>query len=116
MAWLGAFQDRTVVVTGASSGIGRATAVAFGAAGARVALVARRRPELEAVAAEIGVAGAHALVVPTDVTSREAVSRAFDAVRDGLGDIDVVVNNAGVLIPSTVRELSGRDLEAMLRV
>jgi len=116
ITWEHAFRDQTVVVTGASSGIGRATAIAFGAAGARVGLLARRRTELEAVATEIGAAGGRALVVPTDVTRRDAVSRAFDAVADAWGPIDVVVNNAGVLIPSPVTTLRGEDLEAMLRV
>jgi NAD(P)-dependent dehydrogenase (short-subunit alcohol dehydrogenase family) len=116
IAWEHAFRDQTIVVTGASSGIGRATAIAFGAAGARVGLVARRRTELEAVATEIGTAGGRALVVPTDVTNRDAVSRAFDAVAAAFGPIDVVVNNAGVLIPSPVTTLRGEDLDAMLRV
>jgi NAD(P)-dependent dehydrogenase (short-subunit alcohol dehydrogenase family) len=116
MAWLDAFRDRTVVVTGASSGIGRATAVAFGTAGARVGLLARRRPALETVAAEIAAQGGRAFVVPTDVTRRDDVAASFTAVANQLGPIDVVVNNAGVLIPSPVTTLAAADLDAMLRV
>src|SRR5690348_16165237 len=95
--WGGTFAERVVLVTGASSGIGRATALAFGAAGARVGLVARRRGELERVAAEIAAAGGRALVAPADVSDRAQVAASFDAVTTGLGPIDVVVNNAGLL-------------------
>jgi NAD(P)-dependent dehydrogenase (short-subunit alcohol dehydrogenase family) len=116
MAWLESFRDQVVVVTGASSGIGRATAVAFGAAGARVALVARRRAELERVAAEIAEAGGRAHVVAADVTERAQVEACFEAITRECGPIDVVVNNAGVLRPAPVTELAAQDLEAMLRV
>jgi len=116
MAWLQAFQDRVVLVTGASSGIGRATAVAFGVAGARVALVARRRPELERVAGEIVASGGQALVVPADLTERAQVAACFEAVTGAYGPIDVVVNNAGILLPGPVTELRAQDLDAMLRV
>jgi len=112
MAWFDWFCDRVVVVTGASSGIGRATALAFASAGAHVALVARRRPELEVVAAQAG----EALVVPCDVTDRAAVRACFDRVVERFGRVDIVVNNAGVLKPALVLDLDGRDLEAMLRV
>jgi NAD(P)-dependent dehydrogenase (short-subunit alcohol dehydrogenase family) len=116
MAWLPAFRDRSVLVTGASSGIGRATAVAFAAAGAHVALAARRRELLEQVAAEIASHGGQALVVPTDVGDRDAVGACFDEVLAAHGRIDVVVNNAGLLIPGAVAALRADDLEAMLRV
>jgi NAD(P)-dependent dehydrogenase (short-subunit alcohol dehydrogenase family) len=116
MAWVRAFRDRSILVTGASSGIGRATAIAFAAAGARVALVARRRAQLEEVAAVIAAAGGRALAVPTDVTDRAAVATCFETVIREHGGIDVVVNGAGVLIPGPVTELRDADLEAMLRV
>jgi uncharacterized protein len=113
MAWFDWFRGRVVVVTGASSGIGRATALAFASAGARLALVARRRPELEAIAAQ---AGGDALVLPTDVTDRAAVAACFDRVSERFGRVDIVVNNAGVLKPALVLDLDARDLDAMLRV
>lgn len=116
MAWWQAFRDRSVLVTGASSGIGRATAVAFGSAGARVVLAARRRAELEQVAAEIAAHGGRALVVPTDVTDRDAVRACFERVVGGHGRVDVVVNSAGLLIPGHVAELRAEDLDAMLGV
>ena len=113
MAWFDWFRDRTVVVTGASSGIGRATALAFGSAGARVALVARRLGELEALAAEMGTEVA---VLPTDVTDRGAVRAMLDTVAARFGRIDIVVNNAGILRPSPVLNIDPADLDAMLRV
>ena len=113
MPWLDSFHDRVVVVTGASSGIGRATALAFASAGARVALVARRRAELEALAAEMRTETA---VLPADVTDRSAVQACFDAVVGRFGRVDIVVNNAGILRPSPVLDMSADDLEAMLRV
>ena len=116
MAWFQDFRDRVVLVTGASSGIGRATAAAFGAAGARVALAARRRGELERVASEIETSGGHALVVPTDITKRTQVAACFDTVASAYGSIDVVVNNAGILLSGPVTTLRTRDLNAMLRV
>jgi NAD(P)-dependent dehydrogenase (short-subunit alcohol dehydrogenase family) len=113
MTWFDWFRDRVVVVTGASSGIGRATALAFASAGARVALVARRRRELEALAAEMQT---EVLVLPTDVTDREAVRATFDGVAAHFGRVDIVVNNAGILRPSLVLDIDSADLEAMLRV
>jgi NAD(P)-dependent dehydrogenase (short-subunit alcohol dehydrogenase family) len=104
------------MVTGASSGIGQATALAFAAAGARVVLVARRRDRLEDVARLAAGEGAETLVLPTDVTSREAVRACFVAAAERFGRLDVVVNNAGILIPSPVTEIAAADLEAMLRV
>jgi NAD(P)-dependent dehydrogenase (short-subunit alcohol dehydrogenase family) len=117
--WLDAFRDfrdQVVVVTGASSGIGRATAAAFGRAGARLGLVARREALLREVVQEVEAAGGAAIAVPTDVTDAAAVERAFAAIRDRFGGVDVVVNNAGILIPSPVAALRAQDLDAMLRV
>jgi NAD(P)-dependent dehydrogenase (short-subunit alcohol dehydrogenase family) len=116
MALFDDFRDKVVLVTGASSGIGRETALAFGAAGARVALVARRRAALEEVARAIVTKGGKALVVPADVTKPSAVRACIKTVQARCKRIDVVVNNAGVLIPSPVVELKPADLTAMLKV
>jgi len=110
------FRDRTVLVTGASSGIGRETALAFAGAGANVVLVARRQKELAKVAAEARRLGAQALVAAADVTQPEAVAGCFRKAGRRFGAVDVVVNNAGVLIPSPVAELRRADLERMLDV
>jgi NAD(P)-dependent dehydrogenase (short-subunit alcohol dehydrogenase family) len=116
VTWFESFRGRVVLVTGASSGIGRATALAFAAAGARVALAARRRPLLEEVAELARAGGSEALVVPVDVADRAQVQRCFASVRDHFGRVDVVVNNAGVLIPAHVLDLDPAQLDAMLRV
>jgi len=83
---------RTVIVTGASSGIGEATARAFGRAGDRVVLVARRAERLRQLAAELG----DCLVVPADLTRREDIARIVEAALARYGTIDVLVNNAGL--------------------
>jgi short-subunit dehydrogenase len=83
---------RTVIVTGASSGIGEATARAFGQAGDRVVLTARRVDRLERVAAELP----ESLVVQADLTDPEAVDRIVGATLDRYHSIDVLVNNAGI--------------------
>lgn len=88
-------QGKTALVTGASRGIGRAIALAYAAAGADVALLARNAELLEDVAAEIGAIGRSAVVLVADVTDAEAVEAAVGAAISGLGHVDIVVNNAG---------------------
>ena len=110
------FRGRTVIVTGASSGIGRETALAFAAAGANVVLLARRAKVLAKVAAEARKLGATTLVASTDVTEAAAVAGAFRKAVKRFGTVDIVVNNAGVLIPSRVEELRTADLRKMLDV
>lgn len=116
MNWYESFAGKTVVVTGASSGIGRATALAFGAAGARVALVARRPLLLEEVRHDIERQGGSALVLPCDVTSEMSVRSVLDAAEQQLGPLDVIVNNAGLLIPSSIDDMRAEDLQSMLDV
>ena len=86
---------QVVVITGASSGIGRAAARAFAGRGAQLVLAARRVRLLEEVAAECREAGAGALAVPTDVTEQEQVMRLRDEALKAFGRIDVWINNAG---------------------
>ncbi|GLW93813.1 SDR family oxidoreductase [Actinokineospora globicatena] len=89
--WDKSLQGKRIVVTGASSGIGRATALAVGARGATVLLVARRQAELDDVRSEIEQAGGTASVHPCDLTDTDAV----DALVKDLGVVDMLVNNAG---------------------
>lgn len=110
------FDDRTVLVTGASSGIGRATALAFAAAGANLVLVARSPAPLAKVAAEARKHGVQALAVPTDVTRRASVATCFRKAARRFGRIDVVINNAGVMIPARVEDVQDADLQRMLDV
>lgn len=85
------FENKTVVVTGASSGIGEATARRFGREGANVVLVARREDRLKAIAAEIPSAA----VVTADLSTREGCEQAAQDIRAAFGRVDVLVNNAG---------------------
>lgn len=87
---------RVVVVTGASSGIGEACALAFAAKGAKVALAARRIDRLASLVARLEADGSEALAVATDVTDEDAVGRLFEQVMAQFGRVDVLVNNAGI--------------------
>jgi meso-butanediol dehydrogenase/(S,S)-butanediol dehydrogenase/diacetyl reductase len=113
---LGSFRNQVVLVTGASSGIGRETALTFARQGASVALAARRREQLEETAAAVTDAGGRALVVPTDVSDPQAAHAAVAEVRRKWKRLDILVNNAGILRPSAVTELTAEDLNEMLRV
>jgi len=96
---------RPAVVTGASSGIGAATALALSAAGYPVALGARRTDKCEEVATAIRDAGGEASVHALDVTDDESVTAFAKAVASDLGDIEIVISNAGAVAPGTVHEV-----------
>jgi NADP-dependent 3-hydroxy acid dehydrogenase YdfG len=91
-------KNTVALVTGSSSGIGAATAQRLAAEGAAVALVARRRDRLEELAAAIRADGGTALVVEADVTSREQAQAAVEQAVAGLGRLDTLVSNAGVML------------------
>jgi NAD(P)-dependent dehydrogenase (short-subunit alcohol dehydrogenase family) len=95
---------KTAIVTGAGRGIGRAMAVALAGAGADVALAARSKDQLDAVAAEITALDRRAIVVPTDVTDAAAVQALVDATVSQLGGLDILVNNSGVIDSSPLLE------------
>jgi NADP-dependent 3-hydroxy acid dehydrogenase YdfG len=106
-------QDKVVVITGASGGIGAALAEALAAGGALLALVARREAPLRAVAARCGE---RALPIVADVTRREAVRRVVDAAIARFGRIDVWVNNVGQGITRSPSLLTDQDVDEMMRV
>ncbi len=87
-----------MVITGASAGIGRATAIAFGRRGYRVALLARGQARLESVRRDVEASGGLALVIPTDISDAEAVFAAADRIAAEWGRIDIWVNNAMVTV------------------
>ena len=108
--------DKVVLITGASSGIGEATARALAAAGARVAIGARRIDRLEALARDIRAAGGQVLVRPLDVTSLSDMQAFVDAAHAEFGRIDVIINNAGVMPLSPLSALKVREWDAMIDV
>ena len=109
-------RPEVVVITGASAGVGRATAQAFGRRGARVGLLARGRDGLEGARAEVEAAGAKALVLPTDVSDAQAVEAAAGEVEERFGPIDVWVNNAMVSVFSPVKEMTAEEFRRVTEV
>jgi NAD(P)-dependent dehydrogenase (short-subunit alcohol dehydrogenase family) len=110
------FEQKSVVVTGASSGVGRAVARAFGEQGARVALIARNAEALEHAAREIREAGGEAMVLPLDVADAAAVSEAADTVAQKWGGIDVWVNDAMVTVFGAAKDVSPEEFKRVTEV
>jgi NADP-dependent 3-hydroxy acid dehydrogenase YdfG len=102
---------RTVLVTGASSGIGAAIARAFGTRGWAVAIGARRTDRLQEVAHAIEQAGGRVFAQALDVTQPASIETFFSAAEAALGPMDVVVNNAGMGVPGPLHELAVEDLQ-----
>lgn len=109
-------QDKVVLVTGASSGIGAATAERFAREGCDVALLARSEPGLEAVAARVREHGRRALVVPADVTDRQAVHAAVDRTVAELGRLDVLVSNAAATVFGRFEHVPAEDFDRTIDV
>ncbi|MGN6527834.1 MAG: SDR family oxidoreductase [Burkholderiaceae bacterium] len=95
---------RVAVVTGASSGIGRAGAALLAARGARVALLARRRDRLDALAAEIASTGGRAIAIEADVTDPASLADAAARVQREFGEADLLFNNAGLMLPGVIQQ------------
>lgn len=106
----------TVVVTGASGGLGRAIAIEFGRHGAQVVLLARGRKGLEGAAADVEAAGGKALIVPTDVADPDAVEAAAAAAVQHFGHIDIWVNNAMASVFSPVKEMKADEYKRATEV
>ncbi|MFP3465367.1 SDR family NAD(P)-dependent oxidoreductase [Leifsonia sp. SIMBA_070] len=112
----GLLDGAVALVTGASSGIGAETARRLAVEGAAVALVARRRERLEAVAGGIAEAGGTAVVVEGDVAERASAEAAVEETVGALGRLDILVNNAGVMLLGPARQASVDDWERMLAI
>jgi NADP-dependent 3-hydroxy acid dehydrogenase YdfG len=109
--------DGTVaLVTGASSGIGAATALALAADGAAVAIAARRKDRLEELAEKIGSSGGTALVLESDVTEQEAARNAVERTVGELGRLDTVVNNAGVMLLGPIVDAPVEEWQRMVQL
>ncbi len=107
---------QVVVVTGASSGLGRATATAMAQAGAQVALLARSEPDLAATLSDVEAAGQQGLALPVDLAREEEIMSAVERTRASFGRIDVLVNVAATDTPGPVAELATGDWDRVLDV
>ncbi|KAB2698843.1 SDR family oxidoreductase [Ochrobactrum sp. Kaboul] len=108
--------DKVVLVTGASSGIGADIARELTAAGAKVALGARRIERLEALTAELNQAGGTAFAHPLDVTDRDSMNAFADSARNLWGRVDVIVNNAGIMPLSLMASMKVEEWDRMVDV
>ena len=111
-----ALAGRTAVVTGGSSGLGRATALALAAVGADVAVLARGSADLQQTVEQVRSHGVRASAVVVDLADADAVERAVDQVRSELGGVDVLVNAAGTDVPGPVAELDVAAWDRVLAV
>ncbi|MRG96625.1 SDR family oxidoreductase [Polyangium spumosum] len=108
--------NEVVVITGASAGVGRATARAFARRGARIGLLARGRDGLDATRRELEDMGAEALALPTDVADADQVERAAEEVERAFGPIDVWINNAMVTVYSPILEMKPAEYRRVTEV
>lgn len=108
--------DRRALVTGASSGIGRALAIELARQGANLVLLARRQERLEEVAQQVAAVGRRAVLVVGDVTDSDARHRALEAARAELGGLDILVNNAGVAAHGRFAEASPERIRPIMEV
>lgn len=109
----GKLKNKTVVITGASTGIGKATALAFAAAGANVALIARRKPLLDELVAEVKKKhgeSVKAIAVQADLSEREAPKQIIAQVEQALGPVDTLVNNAAAQIFGRFQDIAFDDV------
>jgi NAD(P)-dependent dehydrogenase (short-subunit alcohol dehydrogenase family) len=112
----GFFRGRTMLVTGASSGIGYDVALVLAGLGVRCALLARRQALLEELAARISAEGGDALPLAANITARDEVRDAFALALEEFGHIDILVNSAGILEPGPVETLDPDALQRMMDV
>lgn len=105
-----------VVITGASAGVGRATARAFAARGARIGLIARNAEALEAARGEVEARGGEAVVAIADVADAEAVERAASAIEQAHGPIDIWINNAMTSVLGPIREITAEEFRRVTEV
>ncbi len=109
-------ESKAVLITGASSGIGRAAALRFAQAGAAVVLVARRQSILEELAREIEADGGRALALSADITHPAETERVLETTVDALGGLDVLVNSAGIIEGGSIETTALADWDEMMGI
>lgn len=111
------FENKTVIVTGGSRGIGRAIALEFGKEGANVIVnFLKEKEKAEEVAKQIEASGGHALIYQADVSSEDQVEKMVAATTEKFGRIDILVNNAGIVVDKPFSEKTVKDWQDMLAV
>ncbi len=113
---MSSLSNKTVVLTGASRGIGRSTAVTLARAGARLALISRDQGALEELSSEVTQAGGQALVTPADLGEVAAIPDLAEALLRELGPIDALINNAGTFLEKDFIKTTDRELRHVLDV
>ncbi|HHP7243918.1 MAG TPA: SDR family oxidoreductase [Elainellaceae cyanobacterium] len=108
--------NRRALITGASSGIGKATALAFAQAGFNLALVSRSQAALEQVAQEAALSGVDVQIFPLDLSCVEEVCSTFQAIAEQVGAIDVLINNAGIGYTGNLQDISLDDWQHVLNL
>jgi meso-butanediol dehydrogenase / (S,S)-butanediol dehydrogenase / diacetyl reductase len=111
-----AFSGRSIIVTGASSGIGRATALALGQAHGSIVAVGRQAGALAEVVAAVERAGGRACAVEADVTAADAPARIVGAALEAFGGIDVLVNAAGIIASGTIETTTDQAWDVMMDI
>jgi NAD(P)-dependent dehydrogenase (short-subunit alcohol dehydrogenase family) len=107
---------KVAVVTGAGKGIGKGIALSLASAGAKIALISRNKEELEETAGEIAVLGSEALVIPFDLTRIAEIPNQINRIVEHFGKIDILINNAGLLIPKSAIEISEDDYDRVMDI
>lgn len=110
------FKDKAAIVTGASSGIGRAMAIELSKAGAKLVLASRNAAALESLAAELGTWGGRSVVVPTDVTRDGEVEAMIQRTLEAWGRIDILVMDTGLYVRGAVTSLTQADYQRAIEV
>ena len=113
---MASLSEKVAIITGASSGIGEATALALAAQGAQVVVVARRGDRLEKVARQISETGGKALQIIADVTDETQVRQMVDKAKAELGRVDILVNNAGVMLLGPIDGAETEDWRRMINL
>ena len=113
---MASLKQKVAIVTGASSGIGEATAIALAAAGAKVAIAARRSERLETLTQRIQQNGGEALPITADVANEAQVQDMVSATKDKWGRVDILVNNAGVMLLGSIYQANTEDWRRMFDV